>query len=72
MRYRLIPYIYSLDAEVHFNDYTTMCPLIMDFGNDINVLNIGYQFMFVPSIKVNPVYKYKSRNLDVYFPQNYC
>ena len=71
MRYRLMPYIYSLAAEVYFNDYTIMRPFVMDFGNDINVINIGHQFMFGPSIMVNPVYVYKARNLDVYFPKNY-
>ena len=71
LRYRLMPYIYSLASEVYFNDYTIMRPLVMDFGNDDkNVLNIGYQFMFGPYIMVNPVYVYKARNREVYFPKN--
>ena len=70
MRYRLMPYIYSLAADVYFNDYTIMRALIMDFGNDKNVLNIGYQFMFGPSIMVNPIYTYKARSREVYFPKN--
>ena len=69
LRYQLMPYIYSLAAKVHFNDYTIMRPLVMDFGTDKNVLNIAYQFMFGPSIMVNPVYKYKEREREVYFPQ---
>ena len=69
LRYRLLPYIYSLAADVHFRDYTIMRPLVMDFGTDKNVLNIGYQFMFGPSIMVNPVYTYKARSREVYFPQ---
>lgn len=68
LRYRLMPYIYSLAADVHFNDYTIMRPLVMDFGKDKNVLNIGYQFMFGPAIMVNPVYQYGARQRDVYFP----
>ncbi|MBQ0046937.1 MAG: DUF5110 domain-containing protein [Prevotellaceae bacterium] len=70
LRYRLMPYIYSLAADVHFNDYTIMRPLVMDFGKDKNVLNIGYQFMFGPAIMVNPVYQYGARTKDVYFPKN--
>ena len=70
MRYRLMPYIYSLAAEVYFNDYTIMRALIMDFGNDEKVFNIGYQFMFGPAIMVNPVYVYKARSREVYFPKN--
>ena len=70
MRYRLMPYIYSLAAEVYFNDYTIMRALVMDFGKDRNVFDIGYQFMFGPSIMVNPVYIYKARTREVYFPNN--
>ena len=64
-----MPYIYSLAAKVHFDDYTIMRPLVMDFGTDKNVLNVAYQFMFGPSIMVNPVYKYKERVREVYFPK---
>ena len=70
MRYRLMPYIYSLAAEVYFNDYTIMRALIMDFGTDEKVFNIGYQFMFGPAIMVNPIYIYKARRREVYFPEN--
>ncbi|MCQ2197747.1 MAG: DUF4968 domain-containing protein, partial [Bacteroidaceae bacterium] len=70
LRYRLMPYIYSLAADVHFKDYTMMRPLVMDFGKDKAVRNIGYQFMFGPSIMVNPVYAYKARSREVYFPKD--
>jgi alpha-D-xyloside xylohydrolase len=68
LRYRLMPYIYSLAGWVHFNDYTIMRPLVMDFGQDKNVLNIGDQYLFGPSLMVCPVYKYKAREREVYFP----
>ncbi len=70
LRYRLMPYIYSMTADVYFKDYTIMRPLVMDFGKDKNVLNIGYQFMFGPSIMVNPVYQYGARTRKVYFPKD--
>ena len=70
MRYRLMPYIYTLAADVYFNDYTIMRPLVMDFGTDEKVFNIGYQFMFGPAIMVNPVYVYKARSREVYFPKD--
>lgn len=69
LRYRLMPYIYSLAADVHFNDYTIMRPLVMDFAQDETVRGIGYQFMFGPAIMVNPVYQYKAREREVYFPK---
>nr|MCR5312835.1 DUF5110 domain-containing protein [Bacteroidaceae bacterium] len=70
LRYRLMPYIYSITADVYFKDYTIMRPLVMDFGKDKNVLNIGYQFMFGPSIMVNPIYQYGARSRNVYFPKD--
>jgi alpha-D-xyloside xylohydrolase len=69
LRYRMMPYIYSLAADVYFNDYTILRPLIMDFGKDEAVKNIGYQFMFGPSFMINPIYTYKAREREVYFPK---
>ena len=68
LRYRMMPYLYSLAAMVHFNDYTMLRPLVMDFAADKNVENIGHQFMCGPSIMVNPVYTYGAREREVYFP----
>jgi len=68
LRYRLMPYIYSLAGMTHFSDYTIMRPLIMDFNGDEEVNNISDQYMFGPSLMVAPVYRYKSRIRDVYFP----
>jgi len=68
LRYRLMPYIYTLAGMTYLNDYTIMRPLVMDFSKDKNVENISDQFMFGPSIMVNPVYNYGARNRDVYFP----
>jgi len=69
LRYRLMPYIYTLAGMCHFNDYTIMRPLMMDFGTDENVLNISDQYQFGPDLMVCPVYTYKTRNRDVYFPK---
>ena len=68
LRYRLMPYIYSLAGMTYFNDYTIMRPLVMDFTADVNVNNIGDQFMFGPAIMVAPVYEYGARNREMYFP----
>lgn len=46
LRYRLMPYIYSLNGMVHFNDYTMMRPLVMDFTADVRTHDIWDQFMF--------------------------
>jgi alpha-D-xyloside xylohydrolase len=68
LRYRLLPYIYSLAGMVTQDDYTIMRPLVMDFGSDAKVLNIGDQYMFGPALLVNPVTEYKARTRSVYLP----
>jgi len=70
LRYRLMPYIYSLAGAAYFNDYTIMRAMVMDFGGDKAVKNIGDQYMFGPSLLIAPVYIYKARTRDVYFPSS--
>ncbi len=55
LRYRLLPYIYSLAWQVSDKDYTMLRALPYDFRHDQQVYNIKDQFMFGPSILVNPV-----------------
>ncbi|MDQ6845869.1 MAG: DUF5110 domain-containing protein, partial [Bacteroidota bacterium] len=69
LRYRLMPYIYSLAAATYHNDYTIMRGLVMDFSNDTTVTNIGDQYMFGPSLLINPVYNYMERNKKLYLPK---
>ncbi len=68
LRYRLMPYLYSMAGWAHFKDYTLMRPLIMDFNGDKEVENIGNQWMFGPALMACPVGYYKARNRSVYFP----
>lgn len=68
LRYRLMPYIYSLSGMTWLNDYTIMRALAMDFSADKNVLNINDQFLFGPSIMVNPVTEFNARTRKVYLP----
>jgi alpha-D-xyloside xylohydrolase len=58
LRYRLLPYIYSLANQVTTNSYTIMRALPMDFGSDKNTYSIDDQFMFGPSIMACPVTEY--------------
>ena len=69
LRYRLMPYLYSMAGWAHFKDYTLMRALVMDFGGDKNVENIGNQWMFGPALMACPVGYYKARNRSVYFPE---
>ena len=58
LRYRLMPYIYSLAWKVTDDDYTIMRGLPMDFSADEKTFSIDDQFMFGPSIMVCPVTEY--------------
>ena len=69
LRYDLMPYLYSLAALTHFNDYTIMRPMVMDFTSDKATLNIGDQYMFGPALLVAPVYTYGAKSREVYFPE---
>lgn len=70
LRYKLMPYLYSLAGHVYFNDYTIMRGLVMDFPDDAGVLNIADQYMLGPSLLVNPVVHYKARTREVYLPKS--
>jgi alpha-D-xyloside xylohydrolase len=70
LRYRLMPYIYSLAGMTWLNDYTIMRALVMDFPVDAKVREISDQYMFGPALMVCPVYAYGARNRKVYFPGN--
>jgi alpha-D-xyloside xylohydrolase len=68
LRYRLMPYIYSLAGRTYHDNYTIMRGLVMDFPRDNNVVDIGDQYMFGPSLLVCPVYTYEARSREVYLP----
>ncbi len=68
LRYRLMPYIYSLAWKVTSQGYTIMRPLVFDYQNDPNVYNIKDQFLFGPAFMVNPVVTAGSTSRPVYFP----
>ena len=69
LRYRLMPYLYSMAGWAHFKDYTLMRALVMDFNGDKEVENIGNQWMLGPALMACPVGYYKARNRSVYFPE---
>ena len=69
LRYRLMPYIYSLAGMTWFEDYTIMRPLVMDFMADVKVRDISDAYMFGPAFMAAPVYEYGARSREVYFPE---
>lgn len=69
LRYRLLPYIYSLAWRVTRDDYTMQRGLPMDWPGDERVRDIGDQFMFGPAFLVAPVTEQGATAREVYLPR---
>jgi alpha-D-xyloside xylohydrolase len=69
LRYRLLPYIYSLAWRVTNEDYTMQRGLPMDWPSDRRVRAIGDEFMFGPAFLVAPVSEPGATSRTVYLPQ---
>jgi alpha-D-xyloside xylohydrolase len=68
LRYRLLPYIYSVAWKITNEGYTPMRALAMDFPGDARARNIGDQFLFGPAILVNPVTEPGATSRHLYLP----
>jgi alpha-D-xyloside xylohydrolase len=68
LRYRLLPYVYSLAGAVTHEGSTIMRPLVMDFRTDSAAQQIDDQYMFGPAFLVSPVTTYQARQRQVYLP----
>lgn len=55
LRYRLLPYIYSLSGAVVQEDGMIMRPLVMDFASDRKAILLDNEYMFGKNILVRPV-----------------
>lgn len=69
LRYRLMPYIYSLAGAVRLEDSTIMRSLLFDFPGDPTACSVENQFMFGPSLLICAVtepmyYERESRRLN--------
>ncbi len=68
LRYRLLPYIYS----VAYHSYETGAPymraLFMDFPGDPKVADIRDEYMFGPAFLVAPVFEQGAKSREVYLP----
>ncbi len=75
LRYRLLPYIYSLSRKVTTEGYTMMRGLAMDFPRDERVRSLGSEYMFGPAFLVAPVtremYTIKGEQPEVMAKENF-
>ena len=70
LRYRMLPYIYSLAWKTTSESYTPMRPLVMDFRTDVRAQNTGDEFMFGPAFLVSPVTEPDATTRRLYLPQS--
>lgn len=69
LRYELLPYIYDLYYVSHKEGLPIFRPMVMEYENDINVLNIREQFMLGEDMIVAPVLYEGERSKIVYLPK---
>jgi len=68
LRYKLMPYIYSLGWQTHQTGAPFMRALFMDFPNDAKAAKQRYEYMFGPDLLVAPVYQQGMTTRKVYLP----
>jgi alpha-D-xyloside xylohydrolase len=68
LRYRMLPYIYTLAAMTTFDGYTPMRALAFDFRTDGAALDATNEFMMGPSLLAAPVTRAGADSRDVYLP----
>lgn len=68
LRYRLMPYIYTVAADTWHKDGSIMRGLAMDWPNDVRARDIADEYLFGDAFLVAPVTEYKARTRQVYLP----
>lgn len=68
LRYRLMPYIYTLGADAALRDGTIMRGLAMDFPADAIARRVDDEYLFGPDLLVAPVTAFGVRSRPVYLP----
>jgi len=68
LRYRLIPYIYTMMHKAATSGTPIMRPLVFEFPEDPKTHGIFDQFMLGPDIMVAPVYQPETQCRTVYLP----
>ena len=69
LRYRLIPYIYTLMRQAATSGTPIMRPLVFEFPEDPKTHGIFDQFMLGSGIMVAPVYQPEAKCRAVYLPE---
>src|SRR5262249_33338654 len=69
LRYRLLPYLYSVAGDITQNGRTMMRPLGIDFADDRKTTDVTDELWSGPASRVAPVTSYQARSRSVYLPR---
>ena len=67
LRYRMLPYIYSVGYETHRTGLPMMRPMVLEFQEDFAVRDINTQYMLGDAVLVAPVFDQKVHR--IYLPE---
>ena len=70
LRYRLLPYLYSVAHELHAKGSPIMRPLVFDFPDDPQALDQAHSYLFGRALHVAPVVAPQASTWPVYLPQS--
>ncbi len=68
LRYKLLPYVYSLAADTWRTGAPLMRPLVFDFPTDAKALEQAHSYMFGRALHVSPVIEEAVAEWPVYLP----
>ena len=69
MRYRLLPYLYSLFNDAHATGSTVARPLFFEFPTDAETYAIDRQFMWGSALLISPVLDQGAVTVSAYLPR---
>jgi alpha-glucosidase len=68
LRYRLLPFLYTTLEEAHRTGVPLFRPLVLNFQDDPNTLNLDNEFMVGDALLAAPVLHAGERGREVYLP----
>jgi alpha-glucosidase (family GH31 glycosyl hydrolase) len=69
LRYRMLPYTYTLAWQAHTRGLPLMRPLVMNYPDDPRVWALGHQFLWGDDLLVAPVTREGATAWPVYLPE---
>ncbi|WP_152395520.1 glycoside hydrolase family 31 protein [Paenibacillus guangzhouensis] len=69
LRYRFMPHLYNLFHEAAVDGLPVLRPLLLEYPNDPNVVNLCDQFLIGNNLLIAPVYRPDTTHRAVYLPE---